>query len=407
MLKTAMRSAGVIAQQAVAARGQPLLTVKQMNDIMADHVDAMRNCQNIKFDPTKAHSPKESLDQIVIPLGSEPDTRIRYVNHSGSTRFGRILEDLDAFAVWLAYKHNQGPEVPMGQPNHPPMISVTACVDKINLQNRVVRSDLDIIMSGMVTWVGRSSAEITMHLAQKYGEEDLRDILTARFMMVSMEPSGAKSVPNVTLRLETDEDNAWFQKGEYAKNMRRAREQNSLFKTLPTEIERTMVHDLFMKSIDPLTMRGKVPKNHVWMRDAKLENLVICYPVKRNLYGKIFGGYIMRAAFETALANAAMLSKCVPKVLAVDNVIFRKSVEIGSMLFLHSGVCYSQDRFMQLEVIAQTQSFDSDNLETTNTFQFTFKADKEVPIVLPKSYADGLHYLNARRHFDSSAHESI
>ena len=55
----------------------------------------------------------------------------------------------------------------MGQPNHPPMITVTACVDKINLQNRVIRSDLDIIMSGMVTWVGRSSAEITMHLVSE------------------------------------------------------------------------------------------------------------------------------------------------------------------------------------------------------------------------------------------------
>lgn len=76
--------------------------------------------------------------------------------------------------------------------------------------------------------------------------------------------------------------------------MRRARDQNSLFKTLPTEIERTIVHDLFMKSIDPMTMRGKLPPNHVWMRDARLENLTICYPVKRNLYGKIFGGYTVK-----------------------------------------------------------------------------------------------------------------
>lgn len=55
-------------------------------------------------------------------------------------------------------------------------------------------------------------------------------------------------------------------------------------------------------------MRGCLPSKHMWMRDAKLENLVICYPVKRNLYGKIFGGYLMRSAFETALANAAILS---------------------------------------------------------------------------------------------------
>ena len=96
-----------------------------------------------------------------------------------------------------------------------------------------------------------------------------------------------------------------------AKNVRAAREQQSLFKTLPTEIERTIIHDLFMKSINPNNMRGKLPQNQcvflgftqkvfnnllihsVWMRDAKLENLVICYPVKRNLYGKIFGGYLV------------------------------------------------------------------------------------------------------------------
>jgi len=181
MIRTALKSAAVLAN---ATSGQSLLTVNQMNDIMAEHVSAM-NKYNVPFDCTKSHSPSDSLDSIVIPLGSLPESRIRYVNHQGTTRFGRILEDLDAFAVWLAYKHNQGPEIPMGTPNHPPMIAVTACVDKINLQNRVIRSDLDIIMNGMVTWIGRSSAEITMHLTQKFGENDMRDVLTARFLMVT------------------------------------------------------------------------------------------------------------------------------------------------------------------------------------------------------------------------------
>ena len=38
-------------------------------------------------------------------------------------------------SVWLAYKHNQGPEIPMGTPNHTPMIAVTACVDKISARS--------------------------------------------------------------------------------------------------------------------------------------------------------------------------------------------------------------------------------------------------------------------------------
>ncbi|KAI1710838.1 putative acyl-coenzyme A thioesterase 9, mitochondrial-like [Ditylenchus destructor] len=408
MLSTALRSARALAVQVQHVANNPqLLTIKQINDVLAQHVAALPEAKDISHDPKKAHSVADSIDSVVIPLGSEPQIRLQYVNNLNITRFGKILEDLDTFAVWLSYKHNQGPEVPMGTPNHPPMIAVTACVDKINLQNRVIRSDLDIIMSGMVTWVGRSSAEITMHLAQKYGENDLRDVLTARFVMVSMEPGGKKAVPNVALKLETDEDRAWFEKGEYAKKVRMSRELNSLFKTPPTEIERTMIHDLFLKAIDPSNMAGKLPPNHVWMRDAKLENLVICYPVKRNLYGKIFGGYLMRTAFETALANAAILSKCIPQVMAVDSVMFRKSVEIGSLLLLSSQVCYSADRFMQLAVNAQVLDVEKGDLETTNTFQFTFKANKEVPTVMPRSYADGMLYLGARRHFDSSAHETI
>ena len=71
---------------------------------------------SVKFDPKKTHSPQDSFDSIIIPLhlahnqngesccGNEQScmqrsrVRIRYVNHTGTTRFGRILEDLDAFA---------------------------------------------------------------------------------------------------------------------------------------------------------------------------------------------------------------------------------------------------------------------------------------------------------------------
>ena len=82
--------------------------------------------------------------------------------------------------------------------------------------------------------------------------------------MTSLEPSGIKSVANVALRFVSDDDKAWFQKGEYkrvvknilnrlfydydildAKNSRAAREQQF---PLPTEIKRTIIPDLFMKS---------------------------------------------------------------------------------------------------------------------------------------------------------------
>jgi hypothetical protein len=82
--------------------------------------------------------------------------------------------------------------------------------------------------------------------------------------MVTLQPDGKKSVPNVPLQLETEEDRQWFARGECesigilliedefldAKNVRKTREENSLFRSPPTEIERAIIHDLFLKSTD-------------------------------------------------------------------------------------------------------------------------------------------------------------
>ena len=49
-----------------------------------------------------------------------------------------------------------------------------------------------------------------------------------------------------------------------------------------------------------------LPVNHVWMEDSKLKNVIVCFPEQRNLYNKIFGGFLMRQAFELAWTNMAV-----------------------------------------------------------------------------------------------------
>lgn len=86
------------------------------------------------------------------------------------------------------------------------------------------------------------------------------------------------------------------------------------------------------------TFDRKLPEGHIWMQDAKLKNSILCFPLKRNIYGKIFGGYLMRSAFETAWANAATVSHSRTRVIKVDNIMFRRPVEVGSLLMLSSQV---------------------------------------------------------------------
>ena len=100
---------------------------------------------------------------------------------------------------------------------------------------------------------------------------------------------------------------------------------DTLFKHIPHEGEQELIHDFFMKTVDHKAMSFKArikPENSVWMevemrdletlsntthkyfcQDAKLKNLIICQPENRNRFNKIFGGFIMRQAFELAWAN--------------------------------------------------------------------------------------------------------
>jgi hypothetical protein len=82
----------------LATSHKKLLTLKQVNNVLAEHVSALDTAKHLVFDPNKSHSPTESIDSVVIPLGSEPEIRLHYINNVNITRFGKILEDLDTFA---------------------------------------------------------------------------------------------------------------------------------------------------------------------------------------------------------------------------------------------------------------------------------------------------------------------
>ncbi len=58
----------------------------------------------------------DSFDQSVIPLGSNSLLRERYVTHLGGVRVGRLLEDMDVFAVHLVFKHILNPKQPEADP---------------------------------------------------------------------------------------------------------------------------------------------------------------------------------------------------------------------------------------------------------------------------------------------------
>ncbi|XP_063886581.1 acyl-coenzyme A thioesterase 9, mitochondrial-like isoform X3 [Scylla paramamosain] len=254
---------------------------------------------------------KDSWDSAIIPLGSEERLREKYVTFMGGVRVGRLLEDLDVFAVWLCYKHIKNPHQTPDLPS--PYSIVTALVDRIDFSRGwSLHPDRDIRLSGHVSWAGRSSLETVIIVEQRV-DNAWRQVTRAVFVMVARDPLNQGSAVVNPLVCETPEEKRIYQAGEVNKLHRKMLQEESLFRVPPNETEKTLVHELFMSLANPKELSftsKKEPENSVWMEDTKLKNLIICHPESRNIFNKIFGGYLMRMAFELSLVNAHLFRWC-------------------------------------------------------------------------------------------------
>jgi acyl-coenzyme A thioesterase 9 len=348
----------------------------------------------------------DSYDAALIPLGSDRILRDRYSTIHGGVRIGRLLEDMDIFAVHLVFKHVLNPRQKEGMAS--PFSIVTALVDQIDFTGEIL-SDSDIRISGHVTWVGRSSAESTLYLEQ-VRDGEWRKVTEAKFVLVARDPTNRGSAVLNPLETETAEEKEIFHKGEQNKVRRFAMSQDSLFRIPPTVAEQKIIHEFFIRTVDHKAMSFKArikPDNSVWMEDAKLKNLIICQPENRNRFNKIFGGFIMRQAFELAWANTHVFGKCRPFIVHVDDIWFRKPVEVGSMLYFNSQISYTEDKYIQTRVSAEVLDPETGGMSVTNVFQFTFELRKqEPPQIIPKTYHEAMMYLTGRRHFlNSTIHQ--
>ncbi|XP_070213082.1 acyl-coenzyme A thioesterase 9, mitochondrial-like isoform X3 [Littorina saxatilis] len=336
----------------LSAREVTPITIKQARNLLMDMVGTSYNTDEQKVVKGKDLLPikssqeecpvrtmTDSYQEVIIPLGQDQEVRQKYLTSMQGFRFGRILEDMDTFAGLICYTHNQDPS--KGQNMKSPLSTVTALVDRIDMHGVALSPFKDVRMCGHVTWVGRSSMEVTMIVEQDM-DGTREQVLTARFVMVARNPETKKS--------------------------------------------------------GTFNIRVK-PENSVWMDKTILKNLRICQPEQKNLYNKIFGGFLMRQAFEMAWANAAIYCKGRPVVQVVDDIVFHRPVEIGSLLFLSSQVVYTEGALMQLKVHAEVVDPLTGSRHTTNDFYFAFDTNQpDLPHVVPKTYSESMLFLDGMRH---------
>ncbi|XP_004710048.2 acyl-coenzyme A thioesterase 9, mitochondrial [Echinops telfairi] len=273
----------------------------------SDHKKAMEErklLHNLLAKSQKELPPRrmqDSYTEVLLPLGSQPELREKYLTVQNTVRFGRILEDLDSLGVLVCYTHSKVEEA-----HTSPLSIVTALVDKIDLCKKSISPEQDIKFTGHVSWVGKTSMEVKMQMLQLHDVEYI-PVLDATFVMVARDSENKGPAFVNPLIIESEEEQKLFEQGELNKGRRIAFSSSSLLKVAPSAEESTIIHEMFLSTLDSKTIsfRSRVlPPNAVWMEDSKLKSLQICHPQERNIFNRIFGGFLMRKAYELGWATA-------------------------------------------------------------------------------------------------------
>lgn len=349
-------------------------------------------------------SPLDSLIGIRLPFGSSPELRERYLSYEGQIRFGKLLQDMDALAGHISYAHcGIGEEdVLSGR-----VTVVTASCDRIDLLANL-QPDVDMLMIGCCTYVGRSSLNVDIELAEENPQPGKARVafIKASFTFVARdEDNNAMEVP----RLVTNDERtrSWYLKGQSRQNARKQFRALSLTNQPPTHSELELVYELFMSPVhkqnsaatNGATKAAAAPVR-VHSNATTMSTTLICHPQNRNIHGKVFGGYLMRHAFELAWITARNFAGKPPVFVALDDIQFRAPVSIGDVISFTASVEYSQGyphRTMSVAVSTAILDPVAESTRITNDFHFTFRVDGVVNAVVPSTFADAMRYIEAMR----------
>lgn len=107
----------------------------------------------------------------------------------------------------------------------------------------------------------------------------------------------------------------------------------------------------------------------------------------------------MRQAFELSWANIFTYSKERPRILHIDDIMFRRPVEIGSLLYLNSQIAYTEGNHVHVSTKANVVDPSTNTNHLTNIFHFTFETETPVRRCMPRTYPEAMVYLDGRRHY--------
>jgi len=314
----------------------------------------------------------------------------------GNLRFGLLLEVLDKVAeeAALNYVNQYYPEARV----------VTAAIDNIFIRH-AADMDRDLVCHARINHVGRSSLEIGIRV--EHSGPDPIHIASCYFTMVARSGMGDDAVSVSLPPLEYDSDTEQQRFNKAVTRREEYRQSQAALLEPPSREEYEQLTALHRAQEEPGfqgLLAGRLVTD-AWER---------MYPEQENVPQKIFGGYLIRRAYELSSICSELATPGRSIIAAVNRINFMHPVRMGDKLHYTSRVVYTSGSFVCVEANIERISRDRTSKSLSNSCLFTFvHVDNDlnhcpVPQIYPTTYAEDARYLAAMRsHHAVVAHHSI
>lgn len=344
--------------------------------------------------------PHETSLYQTLPLSSDLALRHRFMVMAepiqGNLRFGLLLEVLDKVAEETANHYVNR--------FHPEARVVTAAIDNIFIRHAADVSR-DLVCQARINQVGRSSVEVGIRVEQPGEPANL--IASCYFTMVARSGMGDGAVSVQLPPLEYGDETERKRAAKALARREEYKHQQAALLEPPSREEYHMLAALHQAQEEPGfhgLLAGRLVTD-AWER---------MYPEQENVPQKIFGGYLIRRAYELSAICAELVAPDRAVIAAVNRINFFHPVRLGDKLHFTSRVVYTSSSFICVEANIERISRDRTSKALSNSCLFTFvNVDKElrhqpVPAIYPTTYADDIRYLKAHRSFQEVvAHHAI
>ncbi len=330
-----------------------------------------------------------------LSLATDPELRRRFMvmdeDLRGNLRFGLLLEILDKVAeeTALAYVNRF----------HPGARVVTAAIDNVIVRH-VADVTRDLVCEARINHVGRSSLEIGIRVEQP--GEPANHVASCYFTMVARSGMGEGAVSMTLPPLDYGSETERRRALKATARREEYRQQQALLSEPPSAEEYRMLASLHQAQDEPGfqgLLTGRLTAD-AWER---------MYPEFENVPQKIFGGYLVRRAYELSSICSELVAPDRSVMAAVNRINFFHPVRMGDKLHYTSRVVYTNGSHICVEANIERISRDRTSKALSNSCLFTFvNVDRElvhrpVPTVYPTTYAEDARYLAAARSFQTLA----